>query len=139
MVFFVHLLAYMMCLVENHHVSVHFENIRTNQGTLLVGVYTNQAQWKIRKPLFEVVLPKTNWKDGKMTAEIPGFGSGVYGIAVLDDINDNQVVDMGLIFPKEGFGFSNYEHKTWFLPTFDDFDFTLPENHQITIRIRYLD
>ncbi len=139
MMILIHLMAYLVCLVENHHVAVHFENIRTNQGTLLVGVYTNQGQWKIRKPAFELVLPKTTWKDGKMSVDIPGFGPGVYGIAVLDDINDNQVVDMGLIFPKEGFGFSNYEHKTWFLPSFDDFDFTIPENYQITIKLRYLD
>ncbi len=128
-----------LTLPEDNALTIHFENIIDNRGTLLIGFYHDQKGWKARKPDFELVVSKTAWSNGRMTTTINNLTDGIYGIAVLDDTNDNQVVDMGFIFPLEGFGFSNYEHKSWLLPTFDDFDFSYPQNRSVRIKMRYLD
>lgn len=141
MLYISQILILLIVLVKNneHTLTISFENIRDNNGTILVGIYTDEKGWKKKTPTYEMIISKTSLIDGRLSSTIPELKEGVYGIAVLDDVNDNQVVDMGFIFPKEGFGFSNYEHKTWFLPAFEDFDFDYPQVNKITIRMRYLE
>lgn len=132
-------LSFVLGLEENTEVlTINFENVRFAEGTILVGFYTNKESWIKRKPAFEMNIPKSEMVDGKVTAVIKNLNSGVYGIAVLDDSNNNNVVDMGLIFPKEGFGFSDYYHQSFRLPRFEDFVFSFPQRNSISVRMRYL-
>jgi uncharacterized protein (DUF2141 family) len=125
--------------MEDGRLLVKFENVKTIKGSILVGIYRDEKSWGKKEPALEYVITKKGWTDGNISVILDGFEKGAYAIAVLDDINDNQIVDMGFIFPKEGFGFSNYEHHTWSLPRFCDFAFTVPECKEITIKMRYLD
>lgn len=118
--------------------TINFENVRHPEGTILIGFYTNKESWEKRTPAFEIVIPKSEMIDGKVSTVIKNLNSGVYGIAVLDDSNNNNIVDMGWIFPKEGFGFSDYYHQSFRFPRFEDFDFDFPQRKSVVIRMRYL-
>ena len=64
---------------------------------------------------------------------------GTYGIAILDDENNNQKMDYGLLLPKEGFGFSDYYHTGMSQPDFRKFSFVMGNaSKTVFIKLRYL-
>lgn len=120
------------------NLTIEFENVQSTSGQFLVGFYADQESWLKRKPFREILVPKDKLVNGKMRFSINNLTHGTYGIAVLDDANGNETVDFGWIFPKEGFGFSNYYHNSLRLPRFSDFEFNLVEDKVITVKFRYL-
>ena len=118
--------------------TVHFENVQSAEGHILVGIYKDQKSWAKRTPAKEFTISKANIVDGKLTTIISDLEPGIYGLAFLDDENGNEIVDMGWIFPKEGFGFSDYYHNSLALPQWHDFAFSFPERQRINVKFRYL-
>ncbi|MCR9249426.1 MAG: DUF2141 domain-containing protein [bacterium] len=130
----------MMSNSEFNHdaLTINFENIKNTQGTILLGIYLNDAEWEKREPSKEYIISKAELKNGRLSFLIGDLPAGSYGIAVLDDANGNEIVDMGIIFPKEGFGFSDYYHSSFLPPKFKDFAFKYPDRREINIKFRYL-
>lgn len=123
---------------DTHTLTIAFEGVKYNTGSFLIGIYKDEESWKQRKPAKEIIAEKSSLKDGRMTFVIEGLEPGHYGLAVLDDANGNETVDFGWLFPKEGFGFSNYYHDSFRLPRFRDFAFDLIGSNKVNIRFRYL-
>lgn len=120
-------------------VTVRFEGIKYPDGFIFVGLYENQESWDQRLPSREINFEKWTMRDGSLIGTVSDLKPGKkYGLAVLDDANGNNVVDMGFIFPEEGFGFSNFQVKGFRLPRFDDFAFTYPASDTIVVKMRYL-
>lgn len=120
-------------------VTIRFENIRYPDGFIFVGIYENQESWDERLPSREINFEKWTMVNGSLTGTISDLQPGKkYGLAVLDDANGNNVVDMGFIFPLEGFGFSNFQVKGFRLPRFDDFAFINPASDTVVVKMRYL-
>lgn len=115
-----------------------FDNIRYTEGQLLLGIYHDQESWRQRKPAREILISKSDLKNGSLRTSIKGLKPGNYGLAVLDDANGNEIVDFGWIFPKEGFGFSNYYHDSLRMPRYSDFAFDLKEDKAVNVKFRYL-
>lgn len=124
---------------DTYQLTIHFENIKHQEGTLLLGFYEDERSWNKRRPAFEKIVKKSGLKDGKITVTLDQLYARRYGIAVLDDANNNNKVDFGLIFPEEGFGFSNYYHSSFLPPQYRDFQFVFPTTSRVTVRMRYLD
>ena len=118
--------------------TIRFDNIQTSEGYVLIGIYEKEESWKKRKPEREINIPKQLLIENNMIYKVTGMTSGVFGIAALDDANGNNHVDIGFIFPTEGFGFSNYYVSGFILPGFKDFNFSFPLVHEVEIRFRYL-
>lgn len=118
--------------------TIHFENVRSEEGYILLGIYQDEESWSNRTPIREHHVAKDCIVNGKLTLNLNSLKPGNYGIAFLDDENGNERVDMGFIFPKEGFGFSNYYHSSLLPPRFRDFTFNFPEKKDIHVRFRYL-
>jgi len=114
--------------------------IRAPEGTLRLGFYDSEAQWKSEKSSFQRAGSKESLADGVVEFFINDVAPGEYCVAIADDENDNGEMDWGWILPKEGFGFSNYELKGIRRPKYDDFKFNLlPEGETlIVINVRYL-
>lgn len=123
---------------DESNLIIHFENIRFVEGNILVGVYRDADSWSKRTPIREITVSKADIKDGQLTVSLPNFEPGIYGLAFLDDSNGNEIVDMGMIFPKEGFGFSNYYHDSFMPPRFKDFTFNFPQTSDVKVKFRYL-
>lgn len=47
-------------------------------------------------------------------------------------------MDYGWVYPKEGFGFSNYYHTGWSKPTFYEFNFNLKADKSVGMKVRYM-
>lgn len=125
-------------VMQAYTLKIEFENIRFTQGQLLIGIYHDEESWKRRKPAREILVSKKDILNGMITANIEGLSPGNYGLAVLDDANSNEIVDFGWVFPKEGFGFSNYYHESLRLPRYKDFAFDLAQDLTVKVKFRYL-
>ncbi len=119
---------------------VRIEGVRSEDGTIRLGFYDSEAQWKTEKSSFQRAATKQGLRDGTLEFLIDDVAPGEYCVAIADDENDNGEMDWGWILPKEGFGFSNYELKGIRRPKYEDFKFQLlPEGETlIVIKVRYL-
>jgi uncharacterized protein (DUF2141 family) len=119
-------------------VEVVIEGVRSKKGKLVIAIFKDHESFEKRKPIKKVVLNKSEIKGNEIVFSI---SPGIYGISVLDDENDNNIMDYNFFgMPKEGFGFSNYYHKGLSKPHFDTFKFEIIDGiiKKIDIRLRYL-
>jgi uncharacterized protein (DUF2141 family) len=100
-------------------------NIRSDQGVLVISLFKSQEQFKSDQPAFIKKVSKAGLNDSTIVVDINNLEPGMYGIAVLDDENENGDMDYRFKRPTEGFGFSNYYHHGLFRPKFEDFCFEL--------------
>ncbi len=124
--------------VNTTNVSVVIEGVRSEKGKLVIAIFNDQQSFEKRKPIKKVVLNKSEIKGNEIVVSL---SPGIYGISVLDDENDNNIMDYNFIgMPKEGFGFSNYYHKGLSKPQYDTFKFEKIDGiiKKIEIRLRYM-
>lgn len=117
-------------------VSIKISEIRNTKGSIEISVYRNQEEFENRKAFKKLRIGKENVKNHKLATSI-SLPTGNYGIAILDDENNNSKMDMGFLMPKEGFGFSDYYHTGISKPKFRDFTFNLGNNKNTDIRVKY--
>ncbi len=118
---------------------IEMTGIRNSKGRIRVAVFINEVQFKKEQPQKSIMYDKSNLIDKKIEISICDLRPGIYGIAVLDDENDNGKLDYKLFIPCEGIGFSCYEHKLR-KPDFSDFSFELKDGLQqrLKIQIKYI-
>lgn len=124
--------------LNDANVNLIIEGVRSEKGKLVIAIFNDQESFKKRKPLKKVVLNKSQIHKNEIVFNL---GPGTYGISVLDDENDNNIMDYNFFgMPKEGFGFSNYYHKGLSKPNFDTFKFEIIDGitEKIGIRLRYM-
>lgn len=112
-------------------------NIRNNKGQLILSFFTDNTSFKEYEPFLEKSYSKTDVLNGTLniTANLP---EGTYGIALIDDENNDGEMEFNFIgLPREGFGFSNYNHKGLFKPKLSAFDFVHNSNNKVEIRVTY--
>lgn len=118
---------------------INITGVRSSAGSFVLAFYNTQESFDKEKPLFLKKADKTGFKNGVVTLSYENMKSGTYGIALLDDENNNDKMDYGLILPKEGFGFSCYYHSGFSKPPLEKFSFSLKnENKTIEIKVRYM-
>ena len=132
------LLAYLSGNAQT--LSLKFTNVRSKEGFFRVGFFTDEGSYKSGDPKYYVSVSKNSLKDGQLICMLDTIQPGTYGIAVLDDENGNDKTDYSFIlFPKEGFGLSNYPITKVEIPRFDDFKFNYLGNELVVeIRMKYL-
>lgn len=119
---------------------VTIEGIRAPEGLIHLGFYKSAEKWASEKSDFQRHCNKTALTAEKIVYTFSDVAPGHYAIAVVDDENSSGGMDWGILLPKEGFGFSNYEHQGFRRPKYDDFDFELVAGRktEIKIKLRYL-
>ncbi len=126
-------------LCHSQTLTIKISGIRNTKGTINLGFFTNNSDFQSEKPQFRKIVKKTNIKNGTMTVSFSDIPKGNYGIALLDDENNNQEMDYSFFVPTEGFGFSEYYHTSMSRPSFSKFCFTFgQEDKTVQIKIRYL-
>ncbi|HWR15951.1 MAG TPA: DUF2141 domain-containing protein [Terriglobales bacterium] len=74
---------------------------------------------------------------GTSTMVVSDLPAGRYAIAVIHDLNENMRLDKNWLGkPKEQWGMSNNPHAMLRAPSFQDAEFDLMRNEQITIRLQ---
>jgi uncharacterized protein (DUF2141 family) len=120
-------------------VNITVTGIRNSKGSLRVQFFTSAENFNDHKAAFTKTASKRGMKNGTLTVSYSGITPGLYGIAVLDDENNNKEMDYGMVLPDEGFGFSDYYHKGMSHPKFEQFDFYLKnEAKNIKVQLRYM-
>lgn len=118
---------------------IQVSGLRSNSGSIQVQFFDSQKNFDKEKPLFTRINQKTNVSDGEFTITYHDIKPGLYGIAILDDENNNRKMDYGFFLPKEGFGFSDYYHKGMTQPDFKKFSFTMGSGtKKVSIKVRYM-
>jgi len=118
--------------------NVVISDIRNEKGALLLSFYKDEQEFARDQPFMVEKLDKKWRVDGQMCIEI-SLEPGVYGIALLDDENNNGRMEYSRLgLPKEGFGFSNYVHNGITRPKFSNFTVNINQNDQVVeIRLKY--
>lgn len=121
------------------YLTVNITGIRNTDGVIRLAFFTDQKSFEKEAPKFTKTLSKERLKDGNITVRYRGVLSGTYGIALLDDENENGDMDYRIGIPTEGFGFSNYYHTGMKKPTFDKFSFYYDGGVlSVSIKVRYI-
>jgi len=124
--------------VNNNNVTVVIEGARSDKGKIVLAVFKDQEGFKTKNPIKRIELKKAELERNEIQLSLD---IGIYGISVLDDENNNNMMDYNFFgMPKEGFGFSNYYHKGLSKPHFDKFKFEINNTSVeiIEIHLRYI-
>lgn len=119
-------------LLPGAEVEVTVEGIDEIKGTVLVGFFTNQEDFRENEidqsPSVELVSPD-QLVDGKFVATATDLEPGWYAVAVIWDWNQNGVLDTKgpLKFPTEPYGFSLNPKIRFGPPKFDECKFEVTE------------
>ena len=109
------------------------------EGNILIAIFTDQLNFKNDISLKNWTVPKEKLIKGvfKETVKLP---LGEYGIAILDDEDINGKMSYNFFgIPKEGYGFSDFNHSGFKKPKFSDFKFSVSDSTDIIrIKLRYL-
>jgi len=123
------------------NVVLHIEGLRNSDGQIAIGIFKNDYNFQNELPDQGFLFDKSEGKDGNLTVELYLPPNETYGIAYLDDENDDRVMNYNFIgLPKEGFGMGGYYPGGLFKPSFDDFKFFLPEEEVLKMNseVRYI-
>jgi len=91
------------------------DGIRETEGTIWIGLFTNEADFPHKAADGKVVAVKAN------TAHVvfENLKAGDYGLSIFHDANNNGKLDKNAFgIPKEGFGFGNNAMGTFGPPSF---------------------
>ena len=119
-------------------ISIKITDISNSKGIMQLQLYRSQKTFAAETPYKTYRISKKNVSDKTLLYTIKGLSPGNYGVALLDDENDNKKMDYGWIYPNEGFGFSNYYHTGWSKPSFNEFKFYLNKDQAINLKVRYM-
>ena len=122
---------------ETYSITVTVTNIRNHKGVIRFKFYDDTTPFPDKNGFLKVVIPKSEINGNSFTRTFFGFVSRNMAIALLDDENDNVKLDMGWLLPKEGHAFSDYYHAALRRPVYDDFDFVLTSDKEVTMKMKY--
>lgn len=112
-------------LSRAEEIKITIKNIKTNEGTILIGIYKSDKDFENEAPIKNIKISKKKLLKGVINYVLD-LPEGIYGFALLDDKNNNKEMDENFFgIPQEGYGFSNYVHSGMFRPSFDDFKFSV--------------
>ncbi|WP_271766074.1 DUF2141 domain-containing protein [Aquimarina algiphila] len=109
--------------LEGHTITVTINNIKSNEGTLRVGLYDAQESF-LGKP-FTSISAKA--KVGKVTASFENIPNGTYAISLYHDEDNNQKLNTFLKIPTEPYGVSNNAKGRFGPPKWEDAKFKVTD------------
>jgi uncharacterized protein (DUF2141 family) len=99
-------LAIIPCVAHADTLLVSVSGVKAGEGNLRVAVFdeAHRDDFPDGEFLLGVVVPAT---DEEITVEISNVDSGEYAVAIIQDINENEMLDKNFLgIPKEPYGFS---------------------------------
>lgn len=125
-------------IVFSQSLTIEFENIRDDQGFLIVTVYPSEDIWLDDIDELEHIFPKENIVNGRMSVTIDEIPSGIYAVAMMDDENEDGKMKYNFIgMPREGYGFSRNFKVRLSKPKFEDCVLELKNDTTIQINVQY--
>jgi len=117
---------------------IDISNIRNNKGVLRIAIFKNSASFNKDEAFSSKNICKKDIENGQFSIAFEDIPKGLYGIAVLDDEDENGSMTYNFFgYPQEGCGFSDYYHTGILRPKFDNFKFHFYEDKTVVVRLRY--
>ena len=124
---------------ETCSLTIEVNELRNSKGTVLFALYNREDAFPDEhyKKYFKKLTGKIVNEASSVTfANLP---PGKYAVNILHDENNDGKIKKGLILPKEGIGFSNYQSIGLSnRPKFTKASFNLQSNIKIKVNILYL-
>lgn len=123
---------------EIFNLTIDVKELRNSKGTVVFALYNREDA--IPDEHYKKYLKKLTGKivNGNSTVTFENLPAGKYAVNILHDENNDGKIKKGIILPKEGIGFSNFQsiglsNK----PSFRKASFDLQSNKALTIKIIY--
>jgi len=110
---------------------ISINGFKNQKGAVQIGIFKDQKSFEDDTPAIKKCISKTKIQNGELKTTIE-VNPGIYGIAILDDENENCKMDYSFFIPNEGIGFSQYEHSGLKRPRFKDFSFKI-NNQEVKV------
>jgi len=118
---------------EKYTVTINFEGMKSNKGSLFVAVYDSKDNFlnkRLKGTIAKII-------DNKVTVTLKDIPVGEYAVSAFHDANDNKKMDTNFFgIPKEPIGVSN--NATGFMgpPKYKDAKFTVNKNITLSITVK---
>lgn len=125
--------------VETHSLTVEVLGLRNSNGIVQFALYNDEDSFPDEH--YKKYYRKQTAKIINGTSEVTfkNLPPGKYAVNVLHDENEDGKVKKGIILPKEGLGFSNYESIGLSnRPSFQKASFNLVGDKKIEVKIIYM-
>jgi uncharacterized protein (DUF2141 family) len=124
---------------ETYSLTVNVENLKNSSGNVQFALYNKDGSIPDEKFKNYYKIQKSEIVNGASSTTFKNIPRGLYAVNILHDENRNGKIDKGLILPKEGIGFSNYEKiGLTNRATFIKASFILNCDKKIKVKIIYL-
>ncbi|PLX07528.1 MAG: hypothetical protein C0596_11415 [Marinilabiliales bacterium] len=124
--------------INAQKLTIKIGGIRNTKGTIKLAFFTNNDDFKSEKPTIEKIVDKNFVRNGFICLNYTDIPKGTYGIALLDDENEDGEMTFKCFVPVEGYGFSNYIHKGMSKPNFNKFSFKFDADLIVIIKVKYI-
>lgn len=121
------------------NLTIEVNELRNSNGSVQFALYNRADAFPDEH--FKKYLKKLTGKiiNGSSSVTFENLPEGTYAINILHDENTDGRINKGLILPKEGIGFSNYQSVGFFnRPVFPKASFYLNCDMRIKVNILYL-
>lgn len=132
-----HLLIYMFVLIsvtlsqtDAYDITVTIENLKSNEGKVLVGLYNSKEDFLSKEFMGEVVTISEN----SCAVTFKDVPKGIYAVSYVHDENENGKMDTNFVgIPKEDYGCSNNAKGFMSAPKWEDAKFELNKTIELFI------
>lgn len=124
---------------ETCSLTIDVSELRNSEGTVQFALYNREDTFPDEhyKKYFKKLTGKI--VNGASTVTFKNLPEGKYAVSILHDENNDGKIKKGIIFPKEGIGFSNFQSiGISNRPTFTKASFSMLSDKKIKINIIYL-
>lgn len=124
---------------ETFSLTIEVKNLRNEKGEVQFALYNKDGSIPDENYENYYKIVKGEIVNGSSTITFKNIPSGKYAVNILHDENKNGKIDKGIILPKEGIGFSNYNSiGLTNRPNFSKASFELKENKTINVKVIYM-
>jgi len=117
---------------DNVDVKLKVDGIIKGKGILRISVFDNEDQW-LKKSVKTLEIDLS--KEDTDVFVIPALAKGNYAISVIQDENKNGELDMGMMGPEEGYGFSNGAKGTFGPPSYSKAMISITGNMETSVQL----
>lgn len=124
---------------ETYSLTIDVSELRNSKGTVLFALYNREDAFPDEhyKKYFKKLTGKI--VNGASSVTFENLQAGKYAVNILHDENNDGKIKKGLILPKEGIGFSNFESIGFSnRPKFSKASFNVQNNKKIKVTIIYM-
>lgn len=124
---------------ETCSLTIDVSELRNSEGTVQFALYNREDAFPDEhyKKYFKKLTGKI--VNGASTVTFENLPEGKYAVNILHDENNDGKIKKGIIFPKEGIGFSNFQSIGFSnRPSFSKASFSVLNDKKIKVNIIYL-